>query len=69
MAAALSAIYIALCVTHPPPRKIDASPAVGLAARWYVDPHGQVRPQQFTLLDVNAVLTDKAVRDLSTLLL
>lgn len=62
---AAQAIYIALCVTHPPPRKLDATPATGLAARWYVDAHGQIRPQQFTLLDVNAVLTDKTIRDMA----
>ncbi len=62
---AAHAIYIALCVMHPPPRKLDATPSVGLAARWYTDRHGQIRPQQFTLLDVNAVLTDKAVRDMA----
>jgi len=53
-------IYTVLCIEHPPNRKGERG--AGLAARIYTTADGLQRPLQYTLLDVNPMLSSPQMR-------
>ena len=53
-------IYTTLCVEHAPDRRSERG--AGLAARFYTTADGLHRPLQYTLLDVNPMLSNPQMR-------